>query len=138
MNLVRGNWEIVATFHGDKTYEGRLFGLALWAKIKDVGVLRECRIGGERHGLFPCLVARDESIASALSVYSGYEIAVGDGRSFFTRKDALECYRTLAKAGVPVTHECLVWAVSELPYDSPKPKQPDQPSIAQQHAEAPF
>lgn len=131
--------EIIATFHGDACYSGPLHGLASWAKEHNVGVLKGCTIEGDRHGLFPCLLATCPRVASALSVYSGYEVAMGDGRSFFTRKDALACYVTLLRAGVPVTPECLVWAVTELPYDSPKPSSnPTQPSIEQQMADLPY
>jgi hypothetical protein len=141
MNLiVAPATEILATFHGDQAYGGPLNGLAAWAKENNVGVLRGCTIEGERHGLFPCILASNERVASALSVFSGYEVAVGDGRSFFTRKDARACYITLARAGIPMSPDMLVWAITDVAYDSPKPTQApksatSQPSVAQQHAD---
>lgn len=139
MNLiVAPTVEILATFHGDAVYGGLLSGLAYWAKENNVGVLRSCMIDGERHGLFPCIVATCPRVASALSVYSGYEVAVGDGRSFFTRKDALACYITLLRAGVPVTAECLVWAITETPYTKPEAPKSQSPSIEAQMADLPY
>jgi len=130
--------EILATFQGDQVYGGPLHGLASWAKENNAGVLRSCVSEGERHGLFPCLLATCPRVASALSVYSGYEVAMGDGRSFFTRKDALACYLVLKRAGVPVSPECLVWALTELPHTKPEAPASQQPSIAKQLADTPF
>lgn len=143
MGLIIANCNVTVTFHGDKTYDGPLAGLKEWAKTNDVSAMRRCVSGSFRHGLFPCIIAASGRVAAALSVYSGYKVAMGDGRSFFTRKDALACYAALHKAGVPVTAESLVWAISETPYDiAVETKQPELPlgqtSIQQQHAEAPF
>lgn len=139
MNLiVAPECEIVASFHGDKLYGGPLSGLAEWAKENDAGVCSLCTSDGQRHGLFPCIVATNERVASALSVFSGYEVKVGDGRSFFTRKDARACYTTLARAGIPMSPDMLVWAITNVAYPEAQPKQSPQtgqPSVAQQHAE---
>lgn len=142
MNLIVAPTTVVcALFQGDKTFVGNLGELGVWAKENNAGVLKSCHIDDERYGLFPCLIATCPRATSALSVYSGYEVAMGDGRSFFTRKDAIECYLALKRAGVPVTPECLVWAVSELPYSAPtKPEAPksQQPSVEAQLADSPF
>jgi hypothetical protein len=142
MNLiVAPEAEIVASFHGDKLYGGSLSGLTEWAKENDAGVCSLCTSDGQRHGLFPCLIADTPRMATALSVFSGYEVAVGDGRSFFTRKDARACYIALARAGVPVKPELLVWAITNVAYPeaspktSSKPNVVEQPSVAQQHAD---
>ena len=139
MNLiVAPECEIVASFHGDKLYGGSLSGLAEWAKENDAGVCSLCTSDGQRHGLFPCIVASNERVASALSVFSGYEVAVGDGRSFFTRKDARNAYIALTRAGIPMSPDMLVWAITNVAYPETTPKvAPDfgQPSVAQQHAD---
>lgn len=138
MNLIVAPTTVVrAAFQGDKTFTGKLADLGRWAKENNAGVLQSCHVDDERHGLFPCIVATNERVASALSVYSGYEVAMGDGRSFFTRKDALQCYVTLTRAGVPISPECLVWAITELPYTKPETKS-QQPSYEQQLLDCPF
>lgn len=126
MNLIQAPTTVVcAAFHGDQTFVGQLQHLGKWAKDNNAGVLRSCTIDDGRYGLFPCLVATNERVAAALSVYSGYKVAFGDGRSFFTRYDALACYRALARAGVPVTASSLVWAITDRSYDLPLNRQPN-------------
>ena len=126
MNLIVSPTTVVcAVFHGDQTFVGPLSALGQWAKDNNAGVLRSCTIDDERYGLFPCLVATNERIAAALSVYSGYKVAFGDGRSFFTRADALACYHALSRAGVPVSASCHVWAITDRAYDIPMDRQPN-------------
>jgi hypothetical protein len=140
MNLIVAPQSVVTViFQGDKEFAGKLGELGSWAKQNNAGVMRSCvSEDGERYGLFPCIVAMCPRVASALSVYSGYEVAVGDGRSFFTRKDALQAYITLQRAGVPVSPECLVWAITETPYTKPEAPKSQHPSLAEQYAKLPF
>ena len=140
MNLIVAPKSVVTVvFQGEKVFTGPLSDLGPWAKEHNAGVMRSCVSDeGERYGLFPCIVAMCPRVASALSVYSGYEVAMGDGRSFFTRKDALQCYIALSRAGVPMSPEMLVWAITETPYSKPEAPKSQQPSLAEQFANLPF
>jgi len=123
------NANVVATFKGRAgIYEGPLSGLVAWAKENGADTLVSCTSEGNRHGLFPCLIATDERVAAALSTLSGYHVAMGDGRTYYSRSQAIKDYSAMAKAGIPVSPEMFCWGITDLPYsvkeEAPKASAP--------------
>ena len=122
---------VVATFKGAAgIYEGPIGDLVAWAREHNAFYLVSCTSEGNRHGLFPCLLATNERVAAGLSVLSGYEVAVGDGRTYYSKAQALEDYRALTLAGIPIGPEAFIWGITDVPYTAKE--EPAKAPVAQQ------
>lgn len=134
---------IHATFKGSKSYAGELAGLREWAITNEVDAPLSCFTDLGRHGLFPCLVATNEKIATGLSVMMGTHIEQNNGATFASRLQMRGVAVALSRAGIRLDRESFQWGITELPYaDGVKAAQPKQMTMDEalelQLADGPF
>lgn len=135
---------IVATFKGGKVFRGLLGELRDWAVANEADAPLSCITSEGRHGLFPCIIAENDRVASVLSRMTGARITRDDGATFATRGQMKQVARSLFAAGIRVSALACQWGVTKLPYaaNTSAARKPamiqGQLSIAEQHAEAPF
>lgn len=101
-------------------------------------------VNGVKTGVFPVIEPKTAGAACALSAVVGYPVPLGDGVRFSTQRQAGDIARELKKLGVQMDELVMEWQLGrargataaqlQLPLNSLAA----QPSVEQQHAEAPF
>jgi len=129
---------ITATFNTG-TFHGPLSGLQAWVLENKATHVKGCVTELGKHGLYPCLRARDENMARALSILAGGVIAMGDGITYATRQMAMNAARTLMLAGLVMQPGDLAWGITEQAYaNSAQALKPKQLTLEEQLADCPF
>lgn len=108
--------DITVQFRNGTSYTGPLEGLAGFARDNGCDAPQSCYSDGHRHGVYPCIEAVSETLATALSVLRGTPIQVGDGATFSGRLPLIDTVRRLAAAGVEVPNESLKWGITDAAY----------------------
>lgn len=108
--------DVTVTFKGGRVFVGKLADLRDWAIANEADAPLGCVIKGERHGIFPCIIAENDAIARALTQLTGAIIQKDDGATFATRSQMKQVARSLALAGHRPTALACQWGVTDLPY----------------------
>lgn len=134
--------EIIATFKGGLCFRGVLGDLIEWAAKNEADCPLSCLINGNRHGLFPIIIAEDENVARALTHLTGALITKDDGATFATRTQLRAVASSMARAGIRPSRLAFQWGVTELPYERAPQQRPasfQKPmSYEEQLADSPF
>lgn len=137
---------VVACFKKGLTYRGSLADLPAWALQNQADAPLSCLVGGRRHGLYPCIIAKDRDTAKYLRSASGQSATPGDGVTFATLRQAEAVVGFMRRLGASISTLDIVWGITGQPVTQQliAPHQqairsvPSAMSMEEQLADSPF
>jgi hypothetical protein len=143
--LVSAPDEVVTLRFPRKTVEAQVCEIPNLLKVEGLSASMpiEVTVNGMKAGAFPCIIARSELSALALTATVGYPVQSGDGVSFATQYAARKAFERARSLGATLLDTELEWRLGSV--TSPKASDPQlrlnlsaQPSVEAQLADSPF